>query len=77
MFKPETPLQKKHPSGSWRVVRSVSVPAGVNTVQSNEAAPSHHSGIRKIKNLDATVTQPRVRQAPGYFETADPSFSKS
>ena len=77
MSKSEPPIQKKHASGSWRAVRSTSVPAGVNSVHSSEFAPSHHSGIRRMQKIEGAATPPRERQAPGYFETADPSFSKS
>ncbi len=77
MSKPETPLQKSHPSGSWRAVRSLAVPASVTSVHAKESSATHHSGTRKIQKLEEESVLLKARKSPGYFETADHSFSNS
>jgi hypothetical protein len=77
MSKPETPVHKSHASGSWRVVRSLAVPANVTTVHSNAAPTTHQSGARKIQKVEEESVLLKPRKTPGYFETSDPTFSKS
>ncbi len=76
MSKSEIPVQKSHPSGSWRAVRSLAVPAGVTSLHSNEAT-THNSGARKLQKVEEQSVHLKTRKSPGYFETADSSFSKS
>lgn len=77
MSKLEVPVQKSHASGSWRAIRSMAVPASVTSVRSNASPAIHHSGVRKIQKIEEESIMLKVRQSPGYFETADPSFSRS
>lgn len=77
MSKLEIPVQKSHASGSWRAVRSMAIPASVASVHSSESLTTHHSGTRKIQKVEEESVLLKVRKSPGYFETADPSLSKS
>lgn len=77
MSKTEAPVHKSHPSGSWRAVRSMAVPASVMSIHSKESPVTHHSGTRKIQKVEEESILLKARKSPGYFETADPSFSKS
>ena len=77
MSKTDTPVQKTHASGSWRVVRSMAVPAGVTSVHANPSLSVHQSGVRKIQKVEEESVMLKPRKSPGYFETSDPSFAKS
>ena len=77
MSKPDNPVQKSHASGSWRVIRSMAVPANVTPSPVNESLTTHQSGARKIQKIEEVSVLLKPRKTPGYFETSDPSFSKS
>lgn len=76
MSRPAVPVQKPHASGSWRVVRSMAVPASVKSVHANESLTTHLSGSRKIQKIEEESVLLMTRKTPGYFETVDPAFSK-
>lgn len=77
MSKTDAPVQKTHASGSWRVVRSMAVPAGVTSTHPKQSLSVHQSGVRKIQKLEEESVLLKPRRSPGYFETSDPSFAKS
>lgn len=77
MSKPEPPVQKSHASGTWRAVRSMAVPANVKSLISTDSQATHRSGEREIPKIDKQSVHLKSRNLPGYFENADPSFSKS
>jgi len=75
MSNSEIPAQKKlHASGTWRAIRSMAVPANVTALHSSVSPSALPSGPRQLKNIEEASVK---RNSPGYFETADPSFSKS
>ena len=77
MSTPENPIHKKHASGSWRVIRSMAVPANVTRSPSDERPVTHQSGVRKIQKVEEESVLLKPRRTPAYFEASDPSFSKS
>ena len=77
MFKPETHTSKTHASGSWRAIRSMAVPAGVKSMHSSDFMHAHHSGIKQVQKIEQDSIVLKPRKTPGYFETADASFSNS
>ena len=77
MSKPDSPVQKSHASGSWRVIRSMAVPANVTPSAMNESLTTHQSGPRKIQKSEEESVLLKPRKTPGYFEASDPSFSNS
>jgi hypothetical protein len=77
MPEPHTPIHKTHPSGSWRVVRSMAVPANVTQAHANQSLNAHQSGTRKVQKIEEESVLLKPRRAPGYFETSNHLFSKS
>lgn len=77
MSKLETAVQKAHPSGSWRAVRSLAVPAGVTSIHISERATTHQSAPGKIQEGKEESPLLGSRKSRGYFETANSSYSKS
>ena len=77
MSKPDSAVHKSHTSGSWRVIRSMAVPANVTPSPSNASLTTYQSGARKVRKVEEESVLLRPRKTPGYFENSDPSFSNS
>ncbi len=73
----ENQIHKTHASGSWRVIRSMAVPANVTPFPSNERTTTHQTSTRKIQKVEEESVRLEPRKTPGYFEHSDPSFSNS
>jgi len=77
MSRSETTVSKTHATGTWRAIRSMAVPASVIAAHSGESEATQQPGIRKVRKIEEESVRHTGRKFPGYFETADPSFSKS
>lgn len=78
MFKPEIPVQEKlHASGTWRAIRSMAVPASVNSVRSSDSASAHPSVLGQVKNIEEEPVRLEWRNTSRHSQTTDTSLSKS
>ena len=75
MSKTDVPNQKTHASGSWRIVRSVTVPANVTPEHSSESS-LHQSGQRKAVKPEEQSAAHKPRNTPAYFETPNHLLSR-